>query len=75
MTIQNRTAVTGYHTLSESDIALMNEGKALGVKLGEYIDKLHTMQDIDKRWLATGKTDMQKGLMAVIRSIAQPSTF
>jgi len=69
------TKVTGYRTLSEDEIALMNEGKALGVAFGEYLDKLRDMPGIDQRWLATGKTDLQKGLMCVIRSIAQPETF
>lgn len=30
---------------------------------------------IDKRWVAIGATDLQKGFMAVIRGIAQPTTF
>jgi hypothetical protein len=29
----------------------------------------------DPRWLAIGKTDLQKGFMAVIRAIAKPETF
>lgn len=31
--------------------------------------------EIDYRWLAIGKTDLQKGFMSVIRSIARPETF
>lgn len=27
------------------------------------------------RWLAEGRTDLQKGYMSVVRSIAQPVTF
>jgi hypothetical protein len=29
----------------------------------------------EELWLAIGKTDLQKGFMAVIRAIARPSTF
>lgn len=29
----------------------------------------------DKRWVAIGKTDLQKGFMALIRSIAKPESF
>lgn len=30
---------------------------------------------IDQRWVSIGATDLQRGFMAVIRGIAQPSTF
>ena len=67
--------VIGYRELSESEIALMNEGKELGIKIGEFIEKLEQDASTDKRWLSIGTTDMQKGQMAVIRSIAKPETF
>lgn len=67
--------ITGYRDLTEEEIALMNEGKQLSVSIGEYLAKLEAVSDIDKRWLAIGKTDLQKGFMAVIRSIARPTTF
>ncbi|MBC4892321.1 hypothetical protein H8L28_26810, partial [Klebsiella pneumoniae] len=51
-------------------------------KVGEFVEKLeraefarNSLQLPDKRWLAIGKTDLQKGFMAVIRSIAKPTTF
>jgi hypothetical protein len=56
---------------------LMNKVKTLGAEIGEVIDLLetHSSVDADKRWLAIGKTDIQKGLMAVTRSIAKPDFF
>jgi len=30
---------------------------------------------IDQRWVPIGATDLQRGFMAVIRGIAQPTTF
>jgi len=30
---------------------------------------------LDQRWISIGATDLQKGFMAVIRGIAQPTTF
>lgn len=30
---------------------------------------------IDQRWVSIGATDLQRGFMAVIRGIAQPTTF
>ncbi len=64
-----------YRDLSQQEIDLMNEGKALAEQVGLYIDKLQALDSTDKRWVATGKTDLQKGFMSAIRSIAQPTTF
>ncbi len=64
-----------YRDLSQQEIDLMNEGKALAEQAGLYIDKLQALDSTDKRWVATGKTDLQKGFMSAIRSIAQPTTF
>lgn len=76
------TKIKGYRDLSAEEIALMNEGKDLAQKVGAFIEKLEAAefaqtsdQTPDKRWLAIGKTDLQKGFMAVIRSIAKPTTF
>ena len=80
--------MTGYRQLTEAEVALMNEGKALAEKCGEYIAKLRTHADVarktdvqqltpplDQRWISIGATDLQRGFMAVIRGIAQPTTF
>ncbi len=80
--------VTGYRQLTETEVALMNEGKALAEQCGEYIAKLRTYADVarktdvqqltpplDQRWVSIGATDIQRGFMAVIRGIAQPTTF
>jgi len=77
--------IKGYRDLSQEEIDLMNEGKALAEKCGEFIAKLEhhanittpldTDPVIDGRWLSIGKTELQKGFMSVIRSIARPTTF
>ena len=67
--------IKGYRDLSQQEIDLMNEGKALAEQVGLYIDKLQALDSTDKRWVATGKTDLQKGFMSAIRSIAKPTTF
>lgn len=85
--------ITGYRQLSEAEVDLMNEGKALAEQCGEYIAKLRARPDVtrnailrqenppdrgpalDQRWVSIGATDIQRGFMAVIRGIAQPSTF
>lgn len=32
-------------------------------------------QSLDQRWISIGATQLQQGFMAVIRGIAQPTTF
>jgi hypothetical protein len=86
--------ITGYRQLTEAEVALMNEGKALAEKCGEYVAKLRRQPatgangitfvnetpdgpapSLDQRWISIGATDLQRGFMAVIRGIAQPTTF
>ena len=69
------TKIKGYRDLSQEEIDLMNEAKELSVKVGELIDKIGGTVNIDQRWLSIGTTDLQKGFMGVIRSIARPETF
>ena len=66
--------ITGYRQLNESEAALMNEIKAEGVKLGELVAKLRSTEGLDQRWVSIGATDLQTGLMALTRGVAQPTT-
>lgn len=67
--------ITGYRDLTQEEIDLMNEGKALAEQVRIFTDKVKAVPNIDGRWLSIGVTDLQKGFMAVIRSIARPTTF
>lgn len=67
--------IKGYRDLSQEEIDLMNEGKALAEQVREYTEKVEALDGSDRRWLAIGITDLQKGFMSVIRSIAKPTTF
>lgn len=67
--------IKGYRELNQEEIDAMNEVKATGIKLGELVEKLENNKDLDQRWLEIGKTDLQKGLMALTRAIAKPEFF
>jgi hypothetical protein len=75
--------ITGYRDLSEEEIALMNEVKALSETVGALIANLEGAGDmtlvdpakLDQRWVAIAKTHLQQGFMAAIRGIAKPETF
>jgi hypothetical protein len=67
--------IKGYRDLTEQEIALMNSVKLLAEEVGHKIELLERMEGIDKRWLAIARTDLQKGFMSLVRSIARPDTF
>ena len=67
--------VTGYRQLNEAEAGLMNEIKAQGVILGDLVAKLRGTDGLDGRWISIGATDLQTGLMALVRAVAQPTTF
>ena len=68
--------IKGYRDLSPAEIADMNEAKELAEKVGDLCKKFEMERPtVDKRWLAIARTDLQKGFMALVRSIAKPSTF
>lgn len=82
--------IAGYRQLTAEDAALMNEAKAIAEQCGAFIEKLRAMPatgkdgvpivvdgqpSIDQRWVSIGATHLQEGWMAVIRGIAQPTTF
>jgi hypothetical protein len=67
--------VTGYRQLNEAEAALMNEIKQKGVELGDLVAKLRATGGLDQRWVSIGATDLQTGMMALVRAVAQPTTF
>lgn len=67
--------IKGYRDLSQAEIDLMNEIKAKGADIGELVDKLRKVEGLDQRWVSIGATDFQTGLMALTRSVAQPTFF
>lgn len=67
--------ITGYRQLSAEEAALMNKVKEHGVALGELVAMLRATGGLDQRWVSIGATDLQTGLMALTRGIAQPTTF
>ncbi len=67
--------IKGYRELSQEEINLMNEIKSKGAELGELVEKLRVTSTLDQRWVSIGATDLQTGLMALTRSVAQPTFF
>lgn len=67
--------ITGYRELSQSEIDLMNEVKEQGKVLDALITQMTHDDEVDRRWLEIGTTNLQLGLMALTRAIAKPNSF
>ncbi len=67
--------VIGYRQLNEAEAELMNRIKSFGVQLGHLVETMKVDNSLDQRWVSIGATDLQKGLMALVRAVAQPTTF
>lgn len=84
------TKISGFRDLTQGEIDLMNEIKAFGPQFEALCSKIEKhldeqMYDVANdsrlgaadpmRWLEIGKTNLQQGLMAVTRAVAQPTFF
>ena len=80
--------ISGYRDLTQEEIDLMNEAKALEAKCLAFQKKvmrylaeqeqqgageMHRQREaFAHRWAQIGKTDIEKGFMALVRAVAQP---
>jgi hypothetical protein len=67
--------IKGYRELSQEEIDLMNDIKQVGQTLETLIQRLLDVDSTDKRWVNIGRTDCQTGIMALVRSVAKPTSF
>lgn len=67
--------IKGYRELNESEISVMNDIKSQGEQLDALVKTLKQMPELDQRWISIGATDLQTGLMALVRAVAKPTTF
>lgn len=65
--------VEGYKDQDAEPIALVNHNKMLEEKTLRVLDELTKLEEVDKRWLAIGRTHIEQGFMAVNRAIFQPN--
>jgi len=65
--------VAGYRPQTEEAVLLVNIMKGSEEKILRALDDLAARDDIDKRWLAIGRTAIEQGFMAVNRSIFRPT--
>ena len=63
--------VKGYTTATSGTVDEVNLNKMVEEVVLNRLDDLKEM-DVDQRWLATGRTDIEKGFMAVNRALFKP---
>jgi hypothetical protein len=69
------TPITGYRALTEGELHLINEIKAISNEVGRLVEGMAMNGKLDTRWVAIARTDLQKGFMALVRAVAQPTSF
>jgi hypothetical protein len=70
------TKIAGYRELNEKEIGAINDIKHAAEQIDILIESLVARPiNIDGRWLAIGKTELQQGFMALTRAVAKPTTF
>ncbi len=64
--------VLGYKPQTSNAVDTVNTNKKVEEKVLQLLDILADDPAVDKRWLAIGRTDIEKGFMAVNRAIFKP---
>jgi len=64
--------VSGYKPQSDDKVAAVNVNKALEERILRVLDGLRDDPKVDQRWLATGRTQLEKAFMSINRAIFQP---
>ncbi len=72
MTEHTPLPVAGYTSQSDDKVATVNINKQIEESILRRLDDLKDRTDIDQRWLAIGRTDLEKAFMAINRAVFQP---
>lgn len=66
-------SIVGYRPQTATAVELVNNNKRLEDECLRALDALAADPDTDKRWLTIGRTEIEKGFMAVNRAVFKPS--
>lgn len=73
MTEHTPLPVSGYTTQSPAKVALVNQNKRLEEQILRQLDLMAVDLELDQRWLAIGRTEIQKGFMSINRAVFKPT--
>lgn len=68
----DKPKIAGYRKLDPARVALVNENKRIEETCLGALDALAGSEDVDQRWLAIGRTQIEQGFMAVNRAVTRP---
>ncbi len=66
------TPVSGYRPQNATNLARVNLNKEIEERVLRVLDELQLDPQVDPRWLALGRTQIEQGFMAVNRAVFQP---
>jgi len=66
--------IKGYRDFDQSTVDLINKIKEKGSEIETLLNEVKEA-NADPRWHAVATTDLQKGFMALVRSVAKPQSF
>jgi hypothetical protein len=69
----NPLPVSGYKAQSTLSVSTVNANKEMEEETLRRLDALKTDPEVDQRWLAIGRTQMEQAWMAVNRAIFKPN--
>ncbi len=64
--------IAGYRDLTQAEIDLMNEAKALEAQANGLIDRMRATPDLDQRNIALGQTYVEEAFSRLVRAVARP---
>lgn len=66
--------IKGYRKLTEEELTVINSIKSVENFVAEAVKSVAELDGIDQRFVSIAKTDLQKGFMALTRSVARPES-
>lgn len=64
--------VAGYRPQDQASVDWVNRNKEIEERVLRICDFLATIPSVDQRWLAIGRTGIEKSFMAINRAIFKP---
>ena len=66
--------ITGFRPLNKYEVSLMDDINEQWASLGVFVACLRSNPTFDQRCVSVGANDLQAGLMALARGVAQTTT-
>lgn len=67
--------IIGYKDLTEAQINMVNQTKSIENEVGKWIKQmLESNVELDQRWMAIARTELQHGFGSLNRAVTQPDS-